>query len=126
MVTVEYERERGLRDVCQKFGGDFAATSSRTLNAPLTRLYRTWSNKKLCRKWLLGGEIEITTATRDKSIRAKWGGGKGRVIAMFYSKGPEKSQVTVDHRKLMSAKECANRKIHWFSALNRLQKTLRG
>jgi hypothetical protein len=71
-------------------------------------------------KWLPGGEIETTTATKDKTIRAKWGGGKSRVIAMFYSKGPEKSQVSVGHMKLMSAKECANMKIHWFSALNRL------
>ncbi len=68
--------------------------------------------------------MEITTATKDKSIRAKWDGGTSRVSILFYGKGPQKSQVTVDHMKLASTEGCAKMKAYWFEALNRLEARL--
>src|ERR1700677_4604156 len=38
MITVEYERARGLRKMFQKAGGTFAASASRTLGAPLGKV----------------------------------------------------------------------------------------
>jgi hypothetical protein len=70
--------------------------------------------------------MEITTQTKDKSIRAKWNGGASRVSILFYGKGPQKSQVTVDHMKLADSKESEQMKSYWFEALNRAQKLLEG
>lgn len=122
MIAVDYEHARGLRQQFQKCDGEFAASGSRTMSVVVGKAYEAWTDEKLRRKWLPGVEMEITTSTKDKSIRAKWNGGASRVSILFYKKGPEKSQVTVDHMKLASSKECAAMKDYWFEALNRLQK----
>jgi len=124
MIAVDYEHERGIRAKYQKCDGQFATGGSRTLNAPLAKLFKAWSDEKLRSKWLPDAEIEITKATRGKSVRAKWDGGKSRLSVNFYVKGTGKSQVAVDHENLASSKECAAMKNYWFEALNRLQKEL--
>jgi hypothetical protein len=126
MIAVDYEHARGLREKFQKCDGEFAASGSRTLNVPIGRIYEAWADEKLRRKWLSGVKMEITASTKDKSIRAKWNGQASRVSILFYKKGPQKSQVTVDHMKLASSKECQTMKDYWFEALNSLQKSLGG
>jgi hypothetical protein len=123
MVTVEYERARGLRGVHQKAGGDFAASASRTFDTPATKIYNAWTDEKLRRRWLPGAKIEITTAKPGKSLRAKWND-TTRLSVYFYGKGEEKTQIAVDHMKLTSTKESAKMKSYWFNALNRLEMTL--
>ena len=124
MVTVEYERARGLREMHQKAGGDFAASASRTFGIPAAKIYNAWTDEKLRQRWLPGAKIEITTATPGKSIRAKWGE-TTRLSVYFYPKGAEKTQIAVDHMKLASTKESAKMKSYWFNALDRLEKSLR-
>jgi hypothetical protein len=126
MISVGYEHERGIRQKFQKCDGEFSASGSRTLNVPLAKVYEAWADEKLRRKWLPDGDMEITTARKDKSIRAKWDGGTSRVSILFYGKGPQKSQVTVDHMKLPGSKESAKMRAFWFEALNRAQKMLEG
>ena len=124
MIAVPYEHERGLREKFQKCDGEFAASGSRTLNVPIGKLYEAWTDKKLRQHWLPDAKIEITTATRNKSIRAKWDGDHSRLSVNFYPKGAGKCQAAVDHMKLPSSKECAKMKAYWFEALNRLQEIL--
>ncbi|MFZ3214651.1 MAG: DUF4287 domain-containing protein [Candidatus Acidiferrales bacterium] len=124
MVAVPYEHSRGLRQKFQKCDGEFAASGSRTLNVPLGALYDAWTDEKLRNRWLPGAKLEITTATRNKSLRAKWDGGKSRLSVNFYAKGAAKSQAAVDHMKLSNSKESAKMKTYWFEALNRLQEAL--
>lgn len=124
MVAVPYEQERGLREKFQKCDGEFAASGSRTLNVPIAKLYAAFSDAKIRNRWLPAADFEITTETKDKSIRAKWNGGASRVSINFYPKGAGKAQAAVDHMKLSSSKECAKMKAHWFEALNRLQEML--
>jgi hypothetical protein len=123
MVAVGYERERGIRQKFQKCDGQFSASGSRTMAAPMTRAYAAWTDEKLRKSWLPEAEIEITSATPGKYVRAKWNG-DSRLSVGFYSKGPQKTQVAVDHEKLSSSKECAELKAYWFEALNRLQGVL--
>jgi len=122
MVAVEYERVRGLREKYQGCTGEFAANSGRTLAAPIARVYKAWTDEKLRRKWLGAARVEITTSTKNKSIRAAWNGNKSRLSVYFYAKGPGKAQIAVDHMKLTSTREAAKMKSYWFSALNRLEK----
>lgn len=124
MVAVEYERARGLREMFQKCDGEFAASGSGTVNVAVGKIYRAWTDEQLRKKWLPGAEMEITTATQDKSLRAKWHGGESRLSVNFYPKGAEKAQVAVDHMKLASSKQSATMKTYWFEALNRLQTEL--
>lgn len=121
MVAVEYERKRGLRQMFQKCDGEFAASGNRTLAVPVSKLYSAWVDEKLRKQWLGPAEMEISTKTEDKSLRAAWDGNKSRISVNFYPKGAEKTQVSVDHMKLASAKESAKMKSYWFDALNRLQ-----
>jgi hypothetical protein len=124
MLAVSYEQSRGLREKFQKCDGEFAASGSRTLNVPVSKLYKAFSDAKLRDRWIPGADFKITTETANKSIRAKWDGGKSRVSINFYPKGPDKAQVAVDHMKLASSKDSAEKKSYWFDALNRLQEML--
>jgi hypothetical protein len=124
MIAVPYEHARGIREKFQKCDGEFAASGSRTLNVPMNKLYESWADEKLRRRWLPGVQLEITTATPNKSLRAKWDGGASRLSVNFYGKGAGKSQAAVDHMKLSSSKECAKMKAYWFEALNRLEAVL--
>jgi hypothetical protein len=69
--------------------------------------------------------MEITTATPGKYVRAKWDGDT-RLSVGFYSKGPGRAQVAVDHGKLANSRESAKMKSYWFAALNRLQGLVEG
>jgi hypothetical protein len=125
MVAVGYEHERGIRQKFQKCDGEFSASGSRTMAVPLAKAYAAWTDEKLRNRWLPDGKMEITSATPGKYVRSKWNG-DSRVSVGFYSKGPEKTQVAVDHAKLLNSKECAKMKAYWFEALNRLQFLLNG
>jgi hypothetical protein len=120
MVSVGYERERGIRQKFQKCDGQFSASGSRTMAAPMAKAYAAWTDSKLRNRWLPRVEIEITSATPGKYVRAKWNG-DSRLSVGFLSKGAEKTQAAVDHEKLSGSKECAKMKAYWFEALNRLQ-----
>ena len=122
MVAVEYEKAHGLRAKFQTSSGTFAANSGRTLAAPVAKVYKAWRDEKQRRKWLGAAIMEITTATKNKSLRAAWDGNKSRLSVYFYVKGPGKVQVAIDHMKLASAREVAKMKSYWFAALNRLEK----
>lgn len=87
-----------------KCDGQLAASGSRTLNVAFARPYQFWTDEKLRHRWLPDAEIEITTATSNKSLRAKWDGGKSRLSVNFYAKGLGKSQAAVDHLKLATSK----------------------
>jgi hypothetical protein len=122
MVAVAYERERGLRGKFQKCSGEFSASGSRTIAAPMAKAFAAWTDDKLRKQWLPDGMLEITTATPGKYVRGKWG--DSRLSVGFYEKGATKTQVAVDHGKLSGSKECAKMKSYWFQALNRLASLL--
>jgi hypothetical protein len=124
MVTVEYERARGLRELHQKSTGGFAASASRTLDAPLSKVYKAWADEVQRSLWLPKGKIQVTTTTKNKYFRAAWDGNKSRINVGFYAKGADRCQVALDHEKLRSAAECAKMKKYWHAALGRLEKLL--
>jgi hypothetical protein len=123
MVAVGYEHERGIRQKFQKCDGEFSASGSRTIAAPLAKAFAAWTDEKLRKRWLSGAKMEITSATPGKYVRAKWNGGT-RLSVGFFGKGANKTQVAVDHEKLANSRECAKMKSYWYAALNRLQKVL--
>lgn len=123
MVTVTYEQARGKRELYQTIQG-YQASASKTVDVPLSALYNAWDNPKTRKKWMLPGSLEVTTATEDKAVRCRWGNGKSRVDANFYSKAEMKSQVSISHTKLVDKAEVARVKEYWAAALEKMKALL--
>ena len=112
MVTVGYERIRGLREIGQRRGGSYEASKSKTIAVPLGTLYRAFSDKRRRARWLPDGDITIRTAVRDKSLRITWNDGTS-VEVYFTKKNAAKSSVSVQHRKLPSRAAATAMKAYW-------------
>ena len=123
MVTVTYEQARGLRAKHQKPAG-YQISVSRTVNAPLAKLYKSFANAKSRSSWLSEDGLAVRTATTDKSMRVTWKDKKTSLEITFYPKGADKSQVVVQHSKLPDAKSSARMKTYWGKSLDRLRASL--
>ena len=123
MVTVGYERIRGLREVGQRCDGKFDASKSKTFAAPVARLYRAFSVKRTRERWLPGVDLKIRTSTVDKSMRISWPDGTS-VHAYFTAKGPRKSTVAIQHVGLGGKKDVAARKGFWAERFGELAEVL--
>ena len=123
MVTVAYERIRGLREVGQGCDGDFKANKSKTFAVPISKLYRTFSVKRSRERWLPDVELKIRTSTVDKSMRISWPDGTS-VHAYFTAKGSKKSQVAIQHVGLAKKGEIDKRKDYWSSRFAALAEIL--
>lgn len=119
MVTVGYEQARGLRQKHEKPEG-FSISRSKTMNVPVEKLFKAWSNARLRAQWL-ADPLRISTSTANKSLRIAWSADSTRVEVMFYPKGPEKTQMVVQHNKLPSAKKAASMKTFWTKAIKNLE-----
>lgn len=124
MVTVAYERERGLRDKHQKPDG-YEISGSKTLPVPIETLFAAWQDETARGRWLGEKGLTVRKATPNKTMRVTWPD-KTNVVVYFTAKGEAKSQVTVQHGKLPDAEAAARRKAWWAEALERLRTELGG
>lgn len=123
MVTVTYERARGLRNVNQKPSG-YEISVSRTINVPIAKLYHAFANDKARNAWLAEDGLAVRKATANKSMRVTWNDVKTSLEISFVSKGDAKSQVVVQHSKLPNARASTTMKTYWGKALDRLRASL--
>jgi len=121
MVTVGYERARGLRDVHQTASG-YVANASRTIAVPVADLIAAWSDARRRAKWL-DVKPEARRTASKKSLRFDWPDGT-QVMVAFDAKGDAKSVVTVEHSKLAGTKDVAARKAYWSATLAKLKELL--
>jgi hypothetical protein len=125
MVTVGYERIRGLRERGQQRSGDYRTNKSKTLPASLSRVYRAFSQARMRAQWLPGVGLTVRNATPNKYLRIIWEDGT-QVNAGFVARARSKAQVAVEHGKLPS-KEAADRmKRYWTERLEALATLLAG
>jgi hypothetical protein len=122
MVTVGYERIRGLRDRGQRRGGGYEATKSRTFNVPVEKLFNAFSNARTRRRWL-PLKITVRSATPRKYMRLTWEDG-APVQVGFTSKGAGKSAVAVAHQKLPNRSAADAIKKLWSEHFDRLGQIL--
>ena len=125
MVAVGYERIRGLRAHGQQRSGDWSVSKSKTVAAPLARLYAAFSNARRRALWLTGAKVIVRGATTNKSIRLRWEDGSPIDVG-FYAKGAGKSQVTIEHRKLPSKAEADRLRAFWSERLDALAALMKG
>jgi len=125
MVAVTYEQAKGLRERHQKPSG-YEVGVSKTIAAPLSRLFRAWEDRRIRDKWLEHPGFVIRKATPGKSMRITWVDGTTNVDAGFYTKGDGKSQISVQHGKLKNAREAKHFKTYWSAQLGKLKEMLEG
>lgn len=123
MVTVEYERARGLRAKHETASG-FHAGRSITLGVPIGKVFDAWQDAATRRRWLKDPDFTVRKANVNKSMRITWGDGTTNVEAMFYPKGAKKSLLTVDVTRLANAKAVAQWKSYWGDVLAKLKSLL--
>ena len=121
MVAVTYEQARGLRDLGEKPSG-YEISISRTIEAPISKAFKAWTDPKVRKKWL-SDEFIVRKSTTNKTLRIDWVDGTDLVVA-FYLKGETKCQVVAQHGKLKEVKAAAKMKKFWADALDRLKKLI--
>ena len=121
MVTVGYERIRGLRDRGQRRGG-YEATRSRTFAVPVERLFDAFANARIRRRWL-ALKVTVRHATPHKYMRMTWDDGTPAQLG-FLSKGSAKSVVAITHQKLPDRFEADAMKRAWSERFDRLGQLL--
>jgi uncharacterized protein YndB with AHSA1/START domain len=123
MVTVAYERARGLRELYEKPKG-FEISVSRTLKTSISKLYQAFATEKARKTWLGEDGLTIRKSTPNKTLRVTWSDGTSSLEISFIAKDDSKSQVVVQHGKLSDAKASAKMKKFWGEALDRLRASL--
>ncbi len=121
MVTVGYERAKGLRALHQTASG-FNASVSRTLATGLDQLFEAWDETRT-RASFLKEAIAVTTRNPGKNMRFAWDKDGGKVEVRFTAKGPEKAQITIDHMGLASGAAVKRVKAFWADTLEKMGET---
>lgn len=119
-VTVAYERIRGLREKGQRRGGTFTVNKSKVYPVPLSDL---WTAFVRCDAWIGDGALRMSKATRHRSMRMRWSDDTP-VTAMFFEKGPGKSQVQLQHDGFETREEAARLRAFWTERLAALGEVL--
>jgi hypothetical protein len=122
-VAGSYERARGLRAVGEHPDG-FRASTTKTVAAPVERLYDAFVDPSQRKRWLLDGELHERTATKPRSARFDWGDGGTRVHVTFTAKGADKSTATISHQRLADAQEADRMKAFWRDRITTLKEEL--
>lgn len=118
MITVQYERERGMRKVYEKADG-FEAGKSKTFHIPVEKVFGAWIDPNARKQWLETPDCEIRTFTENKSIRITWPD-QTNVEVYFTVKGEEKTQISIQHNKLPAQSEVKKRKAYWQKQIGKL------
>lgn len=122
MIAVTYEQSRGLRAKHEKPGG-YEISVSRTINTPLRKAFKAWTDEKLRKQWL-PSNFKVRKATTNKSLRLTWEDEKTIVAVSFLPKGAGKCQVVAQHAKLPNAKSAAKMKRFWAEALANMKQLI--
>ncbi|HSA55330.1 MAG TPA: hypothetical protein VLE53_06475 [Gemmatimonadaceae bacterium] len=123
MVTVGYERIKGLRAKGQRMDGSYEASKSRTFNVPVTTLFEAWADPTLRKRWLDDVSVTVRTATAPRSLRLGWPD-RTVVAVWFEAKGKGKSSVALAHSKLPDRATADRMKKQWSERLDALGEML--
>lgn len=127
MVTVAYERERGLRAVNEVHDG-FQITKSKTYPVPLEQLFAAVVDAERRSAWC-SDELIVTKVTPQKAVLARIEGrsvraGPTRLELRFQNMGAGKSSLSIQESKLKSVTAAERRKRAWGAALEALEREL--
>ena len=119
MVTVGYERIKGLRERGQQRSGTYTMTRSRTFDVDVATLYDAWADGRRRKRWLGETGVRIRTATEPKSMRLQMP--DGAIVAIgFTAKGKGKSAVALEQARLPDRESADRLKQLWSERLDAL------
>ena len=122
-VTVAYEQERGKRLKHETPGG-FQVSASKTVAASPELLYAAWTDETVRERWLPAVALSVRKATPNKSLRVTWDEDGTSLDIALYVKGPDRTQVTVQHSRLPDAATAEQMKSFWKEHLEKLTAVL--
>lgn len=122
MVAVRYEQLRGLRSAYEKAGG-FEVNVSRTVDLPIERVFRAWSDPHQRRRWAPSIELANARFRPNHSIRADGAGGS-KLTIRFTERPASRTQVAVEQSRLRAAAEVEPVRTFWRTLLQRLDAPL--
>jgi len=120
MVSVGYERVRGLREKHESCNGEFQATLSKTFSVPLFAAFAAWADASIRGEWLDAPDLSFTKLNAGRNIRARWPDGSLLDIR-FNATGPDRCQIVVDTMKLNDGEAVQQAKAFWQAQFERLQ-----
>jgi len=122
MVTVGYERIRGLRERGQRRDGGYEANKSRTYDVPVATLFDAFLSARRRNRWL-PVRVAVRSSARPKRMRIEWDD-KTVVQVGFLDKGRSKSAVAIQHQKLRDKAASAAMKAAWGQYFDNLGEVL--
>jgi uncharacterized protein YndB with AHSA1/START domain len=122
MVTVGYERIRGLRERGQRRDGGYEASKSRTYNVPVATLFDAFASARRRNRWL-PVRVAVRSSARPKRMRIEWDD-KTVVQVGFLHKGRSKSAVAIQHQKLRDKAAASAMKTAWGQYFDELREVL--
>ena len=124
MVTVGYERIKGLRARGQQRNGTYTVNRSRTFGVNVETLYEAWADGRRRKRWLDETGVKVRTATAPKSLRLQMP--DGAIVAIgFSSKGKDKSSVALEQARLPDRDTAEALKQTWSDRLDALGEALK-
>lgn len=120
-LIVEYEQDRGIRKPGAQPDGTIEVSTSKTLAAPVGRVFAAFADSRRRKRWLADGSMSLEDSTRDKAAKFSWQDRESRVNVSFEAKGASKSTVVVAHQKLKDSKKAQEMKQAWKERLEDLQ-----
>ena len=123
MVTVGYERIKGLRARGQRRSGEFTMNRSRTFGVDVEMLYDAWADGRRRRRWMGETGVKVRTATAPKSMRLQLPDG-AIVVVGFWPKGSGKSAVAIEQARLPDRDTADRIKQLWSERLEALREEL--
>lgn len=135
MITVEWERARGLRQKNQSCLGDFQVGVSKSVDAPIDAVVEAFASKARRTAWLAAAGAELRdaieaafasakppvvrrTTTYAPILRFRWDGSTVEVAVTEKAKG---CSVVATSRKLASAEAVEPRRAAWKRGLDALK-----
>ena len=119
-ITVEYEKACGLRKTHEMPDG-FQISKNKTIAAGASALFQAWADEAFRKTWLDDADFRIRKSTEPKTLRITWVDGRSDVNVSFYPKN-DKTQVSINHSKLLDEKSAAGMKAYWSRQLEQLAK----
>lgn len=123
MVTVGYERARGLRSVNQRPDGYYVSVS-KTVAAAAATAFACVTDPAQQASWVEPGMLRLRASTAPRSARFDFKDGPTRVAAFIVAKGSGRSTVTIEHSRLAVADDVESTRSFWRERLGALAAAL--